>query len=503
MIPSVVLSVFTAFVLTVSFGVGTVLRFIPFLLIVPIAAYVLTAERKEDPKRILNEAPTAIGMMAVRILMNGSMDTAVRDVASHGPKRISRSFRKAVKATDLRIHPDIGEAVMDAVGNIDVPSFTRSVRMLISASETSDDNERRRIVHDAESISINGLREMGERYGSSLNGPCMMVFGIGIMIPMVMMSLLPMLNVGGIFSVSFLNTGTVAFITLVLIPGIVAVIIASVASGNPFSERFGNVPKEIFLFIMAPIIMMTVYNLTGNIGSSLIISLTATSVLIFLVIRPKILDDRKRKKIREVMEGSMFDIGNRMSSGDDFCHVLISSLDSRKDTAEVSNRMRNALMVCRGDVEFVISSFIPQYSDAVADSYIQIYRASLKDIRDAGRLAVNIGNQLQDRSSVKTGIDNKLRSMTEMMSGTAMLFAPLIMALSVVLMRPLSEMSDTLVTGDVTVILIIYLTELALLVSVLTSYLGNDGNTVNIAYRFSYMLPVSLIIFMAVMGIRI
>jgi hypothetical protein len=86
--------------------------------------------------------------------------------------------------------------------------------------------------------------------------------------------------------------------------------------------------------------------------------------------------------------------------------------------------------------------------------------------------------------------------MTDMMTGTAAVFAPLVLGMSVTMLGPISRVMEGVDFGNTSVILSVYLVELCILVSVLTSFLNGKVDIRDIAYRLGLMLPVSLIVFM-------
>ena len=123
-----------------------------------------------------------------------------------------------------------------------------------------------------------------------------------------------------------------------------------------------------------------------------------------------------------------------------------------------------------------------------------IYRASCRDLRDAGRLATAIAHQLQDQDAVRKGIENKLRNMTDMMNGTAMVFAPLILGLSIMMMGPLSAVSGSSDPAHAFTVVSVYIVELALLISAFGSILSGRFSAVNLIHRFSMTLPPAMAI---------
>ena len=90
-----------------------------------------------------------------------------------------------------------------------------------------------------------------------------------------------------------------------------------------------------------------------------------------------------------------------------------------------------------------------------------------------------------------------------MMTGTAVLFAPLVLGMSVSMLGPLSEIAGYREVGDTGAVLSVYLVELCALIAVLTSDLGGRSGIREIVWRFSTMAPVALVVFRICCGLEI
>ena len=93
-------------------------------------------------------------------------------------------------------------------------------------------------------------------------------------------------------------------------------------------------------------------------------------------------------------------------------------------------------------------------------------------------------------------MENKLKSTLDMMTGTAAVFAPLILGMSIMMLAPISEMTGSSGMSGIAGLLPIYLVILAALISVLTPALTSRGGP-DTVFRFGLMIPVSLMIFYA------
>ena len=90
-----------------------------------------------------------------------------------------------------------------------------------------------------------------------------------------------------------------------------------------------------------------------------------------------------------------------------------------------------------------------------------------------------------------------------MMSGTAAVFAPLILGLSIMMMGPLAAVSGSADTTHTFAIVCIYLTELAILMSAFGSMLSGKLSAENVIHRVSMTLPVAMAILVTCASISI
>ena len=95
----------------------------------------------------------------------------------------------------------------------------------------------------------------------------------------------------------------------------------------------------------------------------------------------------------------------------------------------------------------------------------------------------------------------QIKSTTDMMMGTAMVFAPLILGMSVAMLEPLSKLGDMASLEGSTMIMNVYLIELSALISILVSSLGSDDGYERMLWRFCIICPISLIVFAIVCSI--
>ena len=97
----------------------------------------------------------------------------------------------------------------------------------------------------------------------------------------------------------------------------------------------------------------------------------------------------------------------------------------------------------------------------------------------------------------------RLKSMKGMMTGTAVLFAPMVLGMSVSMLGPLTEIAGYEGTGDTGAVLSVYLVELCALIAILTSNLGGGDGIRTAVWRFCAMVPLALVVFRLCSGLSL
>ena len=333
----------------------------------------------------------------------------------------------------------------------------------------------------------------------------MAIFCVGIMIPMVMMSVLPMLGISGLFGGSSIDSRVLSAITLVLIPAAVACVMVSIRTKNPFmniSRNPARIGCAVPLFLAIPLFIVLSY--TGmETYRSLCAALAVSSALTFAAVSAGTVSDRSRKRRTDLLTEAVFDMGNYLVTGMPFEESFRAAVLPREECADVARRLDRELALCRGDCIPAIRNAIEPVSEKLADVYCEIYRASMKDIRESGRLALTLGKQLMDQESVRRGIRNDLKSMTDTMSATAAVFAPIVLGLSITILGPLSRISEDVDMSGTGTVLSIYLLELCALISCTLSVLEGDMDRNRMLRRFALFLPVCMTVFLVTTAIRL
>ena len=452
-----------------------------------------------DLLRLIDECPTVIGMMTTAVESGGSLDTAIRSVAEDGPKFSRRLFSTAVRVADTKGADGVSQALSEEVGRLpqSASGYRNAVLLCIAASESGSSEERLRLLREASDVALDTVRSMGERYSTSLTVPCMTVFGLGIMVPMILVSIVPMLGVGGLFGSMSIDSGLIVAVTLVVIPVVILVLSMWIRRGNPFISSVHDAKDArcaLPLLLAIPLAAVQVH-LGSGVEDAILLSVAPAAVVTVILMISDHRDERHRRQCEHGLRDSVFELGNRLLGGGSFETVCAETVSARKECVDVGVRLEREMRLCRGDVLTAINNAVGPVSVEVARAFSDIQRCAVRDTGDAGRLAMALGRQFHNSDNVRGELEMRLKSMKDMMTGTALLFAPIVLGMSISMMGPLSQVTGYQDMGDNGAVLSVYLIELCALISILTSNLGTGEGPRTVVWRFCTMAPIALLVF--------
>ena len=354
-------------------------------------------------------------------------------------------------------------------------------------------------------MALDAVRLMGERYASGLSTPCMVVFGLGIMAPMILMSIFPIMGIGGMFGTMPIDSGSMLAMTLVVVPTAILAISYWLRSSNPFLSRRSDARNALCglpLLLTVPL-FLAMTAISCDTVEALILSVSPSAVACIVMMFEGRREDAARVRSERGLRDCVFEIGNSLLGGENFESVVVRALSSRPECLRVGVSLSRELDLCRGDVRAALDDAISPISKEVSRTLCDIHRCSEKDTEDAGRLAIAVGRQFQNSSNIRSELELKLKGMTDMMVGTAMLFAPMVLGMSASMLGPLSDVSGYTGMEGTETALAVYLVELSAIIAAITSSLGGGEGMRGMVWRFCISCPVSLLVFWFCMGIEV
>lgn len=470
--------------------VGTIAGFLlpyPFsLLSVSAVLVILTAPAmllnapirryQAEQRSFLLDSPAVIGAMSMSMNRSPSLERALEVGSRSGDGALQSSLSTVVwKALTGEVQ-DLRRGISAWTANLDLrnESLRRSLHLIMAAEEEPGKEGRDRLLDRANSLVLEGLREASERYVGSLSFPVMLVFAFGVLAPVMLFSLIPLMGLGSGTPLDGgdLNVPALAAVLLVIVPVGTLLYVRSMIDRNPLNRaersklELGR-DQLVVIGLAAPASMVTMF-LTGEVMISVLLG--SGMLLLALFSSGGNEKDNDEDRSRSFVDG-LYRLGNAMLGGQDLeaafeDSVLMEDGEYQRWGLRIIHVTRTGrtsmLEAVRNDQE------LGAWNPVLQQNYLTVMECARDDHRGAGKVAVNLAQCQDDLARTKRRIRENLRSVTDMMSSTSLIFAPVIIGLTSGIMGMLGGERDWLMA-----VASVYVIELALLVNYFTSNL--DG----------------------------
>jgi len=514
----------------------------------------------------LGRAPEAVHYMVMSMRLTPSLDRAIRFASENVDDPLASSLKKVLWDVSTRTHSTIEESFMafaEEWGNWN-EDFKRSMYSIRMATHEKTEEGLSRNLEKALEAILSGTRRKIEEFASSLQSPTTVLFGLGILLPMIIGAMLPLLmlaNAGALISNPIggatSNNGYSASnplgaaplpyttqiainIALVAMMDVLFPLIAYVYSAQILGKRPGTLKPPTapategyspsFLYGTAILLGIGVsllaipawLNWFGTIFNDLfelfpIMGIAAGASLYFYLgtIEPV----RARKALQRLeaeFPDALYQVGSRMAEGLSLEHALERTSDAMagSETSALFRRILHGMRVSGRSAEEVIfgSDRIPGVivlypSHMIESSMRALLEAVTKGSEAVGRTIVPMAQYLRELRQVDDTIRTSLKGTVSMMTGTAVAFAPLVMGMTGALYILLTTV---LAAGQLPVsipvfftVLGVYLLEIVLVINYFAVGVESGGDETALKSNLGVFLVVSTIVFFlsAVLGL--
>ena len=251
-------SMFAAFIISVIIGVAIYLSpvaevvelfvgnagfLVPVYIFLPmlgVAAYATfyvqnypIKKAREEQLRALTYVPEILGYMVMSMKLVPNLEKSIEFAAEHGRGKIAEDFKKLLWDVQLGVYNSLSEG-LDALA-YRWGSFSdefKKALMRIRASVIESTEAKRHILLDSTMDEIlESVKAKMEQYARDLSQPSVMLFYIGVLLPLILIIILP---VGSSFTGAPLaNPIVLTIIYNLLIPGVTFLFALSVISKKP------------------------------------------------------------------------------------------------------------------------------------------------------------------------------------------------------------------------------------------------------------------------------
>ncbi|MDD5417553.1 MAG: hypothetical protein PHW96_01525 [Candidatus Nanoarchaeia archaeon] len=188
---------------------------VPFLLMSLATDYAKSAA-KFEVMRSLEYAPIIITNLVISLKQNKNLEEAMLFSAKHGEGKIAKDMSRALykvwsgKEANLKNSlPELG-----VKWGRYLPGFKRSMYLIRSSFSEKSESRRLNTLDKAIDVALESMIEKTRDYCSNLMIPTMILFSFGTILPLIIISVLPLMSFLGIGVLSPLNILLLLLITL-------------------------------------------------------------------------------------------------------------------------------------------------------------------------------------------------------------------------------------------------------------------------------------------------
>jgi Flp pilus assembly protein TadB len=369
--------------------IDIVMFLVPGILLTPIIVFAFTASYPEIlAKRVrtksLGRTPESVNYLVMSMRLSPSLSKAVAFASESSDEPIASGLKKVLWDIYMRKYDTIEESFLAFAmewGEIN-EDYKRALYTIRSSTLERTEEGRARVLDKASEIILEGTKRRIEAFASSLHGPTTVLFALGILLPMIIGAMLPLMALqipqGGNFQAETVSTGStpdlgyalgIILLMDVFFPVIAFIYAYHILGKRPgtatppdvrskLSSRQGRTIATMSIFLFAGFGVFGLPSLRGYLGG---LGSTLGPVPIILGFGfgmgyyfratskyQKIRRD-EIKKMEEEFPDALFKLGNRIAEGEPLETALMKVGESTKGSkiAELFERISYTIQVTR------------------------------------------------------------------------------------------------------------------------------------------------------------
>lgn len=436
---------------------------LPIAVAVPLLVYVTILGHPNSLARrmrfaSLGETPEAVNYLAMSLAVRPSLERAVGFAAEHAGATFGAAMRRLLWDVHLRRRTRIEDAFIglaDEWGPWN-EDLKRAMYVIVHAVREGSREGIRRALDRARAIAYDGARRRLQDYAASLRGPASALFALGVLLPLIVGSMLPLLSLGtfsppGLEVVTPAAPNPIPWILLldVAFPAVTFLFAHQVSARRPgLAVSTGRIAKRPLLALAAvPVPLLVAVVVPIPFGAVLLVGATVAliSMAVHRATRAARAEYRRLEELEKEFPDALFQLGSRLGEGRGLEDAFLSVAGGleRTEVGALFGRIARTLRIGGGTIEDAL--FGPR--GAVREVRSRVVRATLKmaveiaakDPETAGKAILEMSDHLRDLQGVARDLRSELRPTIDAMRATAMVFAPVVLGVTGALYALLSK----------------------------------------------------------------
>jgi len=404
----------------------------------------LRAERQRV--RGLGEAPMLVNYLTMSMKVTPNLERATTFAAENVEGPLGVGLKDALRRMYLRAHAGVGEALSSFAERWGkwCEDLKRSIYLLRSSVSEKAEAARLQTLDRALELSLRGARDRMRDFAAGLHLPTLLIYSMGVLLPLVMVAILPVLSV---IDISLDAPQIFAIYCIVLPLGVYGLSRWALAK-RPASFPPPGVPIEknraralLFAGFLAAALLGVglVSPITGEIRAILLLwALTLGIVLYLHLTTARAFERRGRiEQMEREFCDSLVQLGNRISEGRPAEEALEHVADTARGSELAGVFARASANIRLGGMGLRASLFDPERGAllGVPSRMIHSVLRLLVDVIErstqaAGAAILRTADHLRELKQVELDIRRSLAEVVTSMRSVALFFAPFIAAMA-------------------------------------------------------------------------
>jgi hypothetical protein len=220
---------------------GAVLLVVPFVLMNVIANYPKTLA-KYLQIHSLGDIPEILSYLVMYLKLVPNLENSVKFAATESSTTLACDLRKLVWDMEIRVYHGIDDAITNFATQWGRWSeyFKRSLHLIRSSIQEREEASRIITLDRALDVSLEGTKETMNQFANKLHQPTMILYSLGIMIPLSLVAMLPAAGLVGMKITIF----QVFFVYDILLPLFVFLYTRKILLSRPATFNPPCIPSE-------------------------------------------------------------------------------------------------------------------------------------------------------------------------------------------------------------------------------------------------------------------
>lgn len=421
----------------------------------PLFAYAVSGwypkwRAEHERVRGFGEVPQFINYLTMSMKTASNLERATQFAAENVGGSLGQRLRKLLLEVSLRTHTSVDEALVKFANRWGRwrEDFKRSVYLIRSSVLEHSELRRLEVLDKALEVCLQGTREQMERFAAGLHLPTLIIYSIGVLLPLVLVAVLPVLSTVGVC----VGAWHIFVIYCVVLPLVVWVLSRQVLAKRPAAFNPPEVPTEMMnwraiifatiagIIAASPLIAWAlgvrispdVLVLSGLWGATL-----GVSIYFYLATAEACRLRSETMQIEQELPDALSQLGNRISEGRPAEDALERVAETMRGSRTCKVFERASANIRIGGLGLRAALFDEErgtlkhvYSRTVKSTLRMLVDVVQRSTRAAGDAILRIARHLKELQRVEADVRKSLGEVVSSMRSVALFFAPLIAAVT-------------------------------------------------------------------------